>query len=132
MGVPHLLLGQRRARERLRVKLYRILGLPRQNGWISPRAWKPYTGPVWMGEFGWNQLPANDTQEDLYKTLVIEYMSNNDMDWSLWALQGSYYYMEGQPLVDETFGLLNHNWTDWREPTFLETIDRLWVTSQGP
>lgn len=93
---------------------------------------KPYTGPVWMGEFGWNQISVNDTQEETYKTLLIEYMTNNDMDWSLWALQGSYYYREGQPLVDETFGLLNFNWTDWREPSFLEKIDRMWITLLFP
>jgi hypothetical protein len=85
-----------------------------------------------MGEFGWTQVEANDTQEDTYKRLIVEYMSNNDMDWSPWALQGSYCYREGQPDVDETVGLFNHNWTDWREPTFLEFIDRLWITSLYP
>lgn len=93
---------------------------------------KPYTGPIFMGEFGWNQVSNNETQEEIFKTCIIEYMSNNDMDWSVWALQGSYYYREGIPLGDETFGLLNHNWTDWREPGFLEKINRMWITSQGP
>jgi hypothetical protein len=93
---------------------------------------QPYTGPVWMGEFGWNQIPTNDTQEEIYKSCIVRYMSERDMDWSLWALQGSYYYREGQPDVDETFGLLNHNWTDWREPEFLELIDKMWITSLGP
>lgn len=91
-----------------------------------------YTGPIWMGEFGWSQIESNDTNEDTYKACLIDYMSDKDMDWSLWALQGSYYYREGSVDGDETFGLLTHNWTDWRNPGFLELIDRMWITSLFP
>ena len=93
---------------------------------------QPYTGPVWMSEFGWGQVSVNDTQEESYKTCLIQYMSETDMDWSVWALQGSYYYREGNVDADETYGLMNHNWTEWRDPGWLEKIDRMWITSLGP
>ncbi|RDW89761.1 hypothetical protein BP6252_01793 [Coleophoma cylindrospora] len=90
---------------------------------------KPYTGPVWMGEFGWSQVPQNDTTEEVYKTCLIEWMSNNDMDWSLWALQGSYYFRTKEVDMDETFGILNHNWTNFRYPGFLNKIGKMWITN---
>jgi endoglucanase len=89
----------------------------------------PYTGPVWMSEFGWGQISSNDTREEIYKTCLIEYMSEKDMDWSVWALQGSYYYREGNVDGDESYGLLNHNWTDWRNPEWVETINKMWITT---
>jgi endoglucanase len=85
----------------------------------------------WVSSGG-TRISTNDTEEQIYKSCTVRYMSERDMDWSLSALQGNYYYREGQLDVNEAFGLLNHNWTDWREPGVLERINRSWITSLGP
>ncbi len=59
-------------------------------------------------------------------------MTGNDADWAVWALQGSYYVRNQQVDFDEYYGLLNHDWTDWRNPAFSGMLGNMWKQTQGP
>lgn len=95
----------------------------------------PYTGPVWMSEFGWGQIPQlGGEQEARYKEYLRRYLVEHDVDWAVWGLQGSYYLRQGVPERDESYGVLNYNWTDWRGAvgSFHETIGDMWITTLFP
>lgn len=97
---------------------------------------KAYTGPLWLSEFGVNmQGGPNDGLSDgdlSYLACLVSYMENNDADWALWALQGSYYVRDGVVDKDETWGALDRAWAGWRNPRFRELLGRMFDVSQGP
>ncbi|KAI0835972.1 glycoside hydrolase [Hypoxylon sp. FL0890] len=73
--------------------------------------------PVVLTEFG---LVQNGTAaQDPYITCILDYMSSENAGWMIWAIQGSYYIREGIQDYDETWGLLVHDWSDWRSPDFV-------------
>lgn len=90
-----------------------------------------YTGPLWLSEFGWAQVnpTALETQ---YISCLSDYMTGNDAEWAYWALQGSYYYREGVVNYDEGFGVLNKDWSGWRNASFTKAIGGMLSQTQGP
>jgi endoglucanase len=54
------------------------------------------------------------------------------MDWAYWALQGSYYVRDANADVDESFGLLKKDWSDWRNTEFKGLLGNMWQQTQGP
>lgn len=100
---------------------------------------KAYTGPLWLSEFGAGlaggppERSGIGSQEDYdYLKCLMDYVVGNDGDWALWALQGNYYVRDGQVDRDEGWGLLNGEWTAWRNPRVRDVIGRLFETNQGP
>ena len=99
-----------------------------------------FTGPLWLSEFGAEQVLTSDgglggiTQaiEQNYLKCLVGYMEGNDADWALWAVQGSYYVREGTVDYDEGYGLLDHEWKDWRNGTFKEALGGMFEMTQGP
>ncbi|KZV88777.1 glycosyl hydrolase family 5 protein/cellulase [Exidia glandulosa HHB12029] len=92
---------------------------------------KTYTGPLWLSEFGWAQSnPSSD--EKAYFQCLVSYMESNDADWAYWAVMGSYYVRDGQTNHDESFGLLNSDWSGWRNSNFTSTIGKMMQVTQGP
>ena len=89
---------------------------------------KPYTAPLWLSEFGTDQ-GSPDTD---YLSCLSNYMSGNDADWAVWALQGSYYIRQGNVEAEETWGLLDKNWNDSRNPNFSALLGKMWDQQQGP
>lgn len=77
--------------------------------------------PVVMTEWGFTQ---DDTtwRQGTYAQCVQEFLHAvvPSSGWIIWELGGSYYVREGRQDADETWGLLTHNWTDWRSPSFVE------------
>ena len=94
------------------------------------------TGPLWLSEFGVGMTGGpHDGLSDAdynYLSCLVPYMENNDADWSLWAVQGSYYVREGAFDSDESFGALDFNWTDWRNPKFKGMLGKMPDVTQGP
>lgn len=90
-----------------------------------------YTGPLWLSEFGYQQenMPEDHQQ---YINCLVEYMEDNDAEWAYWALQGSYYVRDGQANKDEGFGVLNTDWSGWRNEAFVEQMGKMWEITQGP
>jgi len=67
--------------------------------------------PLVVTEFGYDQTE--------YKTAVIatctrEFLPEQQVGWFVWLLGGSYYIREGTQDVDDAWGLLDHDWQDWR------------------
>ncbi len=98
-----------------------------------------FTGPLWLSEFGFGQAGGGPTtngigsQDDYnYVKCLVDYVSGNDGDWALWAIQGSYYVRDGTVDMDESWGLLNTNWTAWRNPGVKDVLAPLFQTTQGP
>ncbi len=95
-----------------------------------------FTGPLFLSEFGVGMTGGPDggltDKENDYLNCLVSYMTDNDADWALWALQGSYYVRNGQADYDETYGALNHDWSGWRNPAFPQKLGQMWQITQGP
>lgn len=97
---------------------------------------KPWTGPLWLSEFGVGLTGGphdglSDTDND-YLTCLVDYMEGNDADWAIWAVQGSYYIREGTVNYEEGFGMLDKDWSGWRNPAFAAKLGTMWNVTQGP
>lgn len=97
-----------------------------------------YTAPLILSEFGVGMTggPASNQglsdQDRNYLSCLVGYMGNNDADWAVWALQGSYYVRDGTVDFDEGWGLLDHDWSGWRNPDFPSMLGEMWKVTQGP
>lgn len=96
-----------------------------------------YTAPLILSEFGVGMTGGDhagglsDADYD-YLTCLVGYMTNNDADWALWAIQGSYYIRNGVVDYNETWGVLDYSWTGWRNPEFPALLGAMWNVTQGP
>lgn len=69
--------------------------------------------PVVLTEFGFAQ---NGTDyHSVYAQCLNEFCTERNVGWMQWALPGSYYIRSGTQDYDETWGLLSHDWTSWRD-----------------
>ncbi|KAH8890505.1 glycoside hydrolase [Thozetella sp. PMI_491] len=73
--------------------------------------------PVMMTEFGF-QMDAT-TWKGTYSTCLASYLPQRKAGWFIWVLAGSYYIRSGTQDYEETWGLLKHDWSDWRSPTYV-------------
>lgn len=74
--------------------------------------------PVLLTEFGFNM---NTTEwRRTYATCLADYMVTLKSGWFIWVLAGSYYVRDGTQDYEETWGLLNHDWSDWRSPDYVQ------------
>ncbi|KAI5787648.1 glycosyl hydrolase family 5 protein/cellulase [Peziza echinospora] len=92
---------------------------------------KAYTGPLWLSEFGYAQV-GTSSKELAYIDCISKYLESNDADWAYWALQGTYYIRDGTVDKDEGFGLLNKDWSGWRNSAFIGKMGKNWQINQGP
>lgn len=69
--------------------------------------------PTLMTEFGWGQ---NDQEwNSNYSTCIQDFLRDDvRAGWMIWAISGSYYIRECKQDYDEPWGILNHDWSDWR------------------
>ncbi|KUI66141.1 Endoglucanase [Cytospora mali] len=74
--------------------------------------------PVVMTEWGFSM--DNSTWLEPYTQCLEEYLPAQKAGWMIWVLAGSYYIRSGSQDVDESWGLLNHDWSSWRNPTFVQ------------
>lgn len=97
---------------------------------------KAYTGPLILSEFGvgmqGGEFDGLSDKDNRYLSCLVSYMENNDADWAVWAVQGSYYVRGGQVDYDESWGLMNHDWTGWRNPAFPGKLGNMWKMTQQP
>uniref|UniRef100_A0A0A0L6S7 Glycoside hydrolase family 5 domain-containing protein n=1 Tax=Cucumis sativus TaxID=3659 RepID=A0A0A0L6S7_CUCSA len=87
--------------------------------------------PLFVSEFGINQMGANEGQ-NRFLSCFFTYLTKNDFDWGLWALQGSYYYREGVKNDEETFGVLDSKFTNVKNPKFLQKFQLMQTKLQDP
>jgi hypothetical protein len=97
---------------------------------------KPYTGPLFLSEFGvgMDDGPNDGLNDESYAYLrcLVDWLEGNDADWALWAIQGSYYIRGGRVNVEEDWGAVNFNWTQWRNPNFKALLGGMFEVTQGP
>lgn len=95
--------------------------------------------PIMLTEFGFGQDSRSTTAP--YAQCLMDYLVDQKTGWMIWVLSGSYYVREGKQDFDEPWGLLTHDWSDWRAPDFIEndlvpmakdTISGLSLEPAGP
>lgn len=96
---------------------------------ITPN--KTYTAPLFFSEFGIDQRGTN-VNDNRYINCFLAFAAENDLDWAYWALQGSYYIRSGTPALDETYGILNGDWSQPRNSSFLARLNFIQQPFQGP
>lgn len=105
------------------------------NGFVLEQG-KATTGPLMLSEFGAAMLGGPKAglsdKADNYLNCLISYMQDNDAEWALWAIQGSYYARDGQTDYDEGWGAMNRDWSDWRNPEFPKRLGLMFQQRQGP
>lgn len=86
--------------------------------------------PLFVSEFGVKQVELGRA-DSLFLGCFLGYLAEMDLDWSLWALQGSYYIRHGLHGFDETYGMLNSNWSFIRNPDFHQKLQLIQQQIQG-
>ncbi|KAL3419999.1 beta-1,6-galactanase [Phlyctema vagabunda] len=76
--------------------------------------------PVVMTEWGHSQ--DDTTYASVYQTCLSEFLTDLKAGWMVWVIAGSYYIRTGTQDFEESWGLLNHNWTAWRNPAAIESV----------
>ncbi|KAF2824435.1 glycosyl hydrolase family 5 protein-like protein/cellulase, partial [Ophiobolus disseminans] len=82
------------------------------NGFKATGAKAVNVMPVLLTEFGFTQ--ADNSYSKVYATCLKKLMPQWKSGWMVWALSGSYYIRSGTQDFEEAWGLLNHQWSDWR------------------
>ncbi|KAL3499288.1 hypothetical protein ACH5RR_038381 [Cinchona calisaya] len=70
---------------------------------------------------------GDNTADNYFLHCYLSWLAENDLDWAIWALQGSYYLRDGKHDPDETYGMFNSSWGPVRSPEFhtkLQLIQR--------
>ncbi|PIN07242.1 Cellulase [Handroanthus impetiginosus] len=87
--------------------------------------------PIFVSEFGIKQVEVGRA-DNLFLGCFLGYLAEMDLDWSVWALQGSYYVRNGVRGLDETYGMLNYNWSSVRNPDFHQKLQLIQQKIQDP
>ncbi|KAK7430760.1 hypothetical protein QQZ08_002804 [Neonectria magnoliae] len=72
--------------------------------------------PVLMTEWGFNMEDNN--WQSVYTTCLADFLPKESAGWMIWVLVGSYYTRQGTQDFDEAWGMLNHDWSNWRNNAF--------------
>lgn len=86
--------------------------------------------PLFMSEFGIDQRGTN-VNDNRYFSCFMGLAAELDLDWALWTLVGSYYLREGVVGMNEYYGVLNWNWHEARNSSFLQRISALQSPFRG-
>jgi hypothetical protein len=76
--------------------------------------------PVVLTEFGFSQ--ADNSYTKTYATCIKKLMPQWKTGWAVWVISGSYYVRSGTQDYEETWGLLNHQWSDWRNKDAINAL----------
>ncbi|KAK3348762.1 glycoside hydrolase superfamily [Lasiosphaeria hispida] len=88
-----------------------------KNGFQALTTSAANTFPVMLTEFGF-QMDAS-TWKGMYASCLATYLPAQKAGWMIWVLSGSYYIRSGIQDYDEGWGLLNHDWSAWRSPSYV-------------
>lgn len=86
--------------------------------------------PLFASEFGIKQVEMGRV-ERLFLGCFLGYLAEMDLDWSVWALQGGYYIRGGVRGLDETYGMLDSDWSTIRNPDFHHQLQLIQSKIQG-
>ncbi|OTA90951.1 glycoside hydrolase family 5 protein [Hypoxylon sp. CO27-5] len=74
--------------------------------------------PVLLTEFGFDM--TGNAWQGTYATCIASYLAEQKAGWFIWVVSGSYYIRSGTQDFEETWGLLKHDWSDWRSSAYIE------------
>ncbi|KAJ7956753.1 Cellulase (Glycosyl hydrolase family 5) [Quillaja saponaria] len=103
-----------------------INNMMRMSGFLLEQGW-----PLFVSEFG-GDLRGTNVNDNRYLNCFTAMAAELDLDWALWTLVGSYYLREGVIGLNEYYGILNWNWCNIRNSSFLQRISALQSPFQGP
>ncbi|XP_022876759.1 uncharacterized protein LOC111394950 [Olea europaea var. sylvestris] len=104
-----------------------VLGnLMRNAGFVLDKGY-----PLFVSEFGMDMRGTN-VNDNRYFNCFMGWAAEYDLDWALWTLVGSYYLREGVVGMNEYYGVLDWNWCDIRNSSFLQRISSLQSPFRGP
>ncbi|XP_010026595.2 glycosyl hydrolase 5 family protein [Eucalyptus grandis] len=86
--------------------------------------------PLFVSEFG-GELSGQNVNDDRYFNCFFGVAAKLDFDWALWTIVGSYYLRKGIVGMEETFGVLNKDFSGPRNASFLQRISALQAPFQG-
>ncbi|KAL9679987.1 hypothetical protein QQ045_017858 [Rhodiola kirilowii] len=86
--------------------------------------------PLFVSEFGVDQRGVNQA-DNRFLSCFLSLIAEKDLDWALWALQGSYYLKNGNVGPEETYGVLDSTWTTPRDKAFKRHYGLLLNMIQG-
>ncbi|KAH7515638.1 hypothetical protein FEM48_Zijuj10G0047800 [Ziziphus jujuba var. spinosa] len=98
----------------------------RVSGFLLGQGW-----PLFVSEFGVDQRGTN-VNDNRYLSCFLATAAELDLDWALWTLVGSYYFRQGVIGMNEYYGVLNWNWCETRNSSFLQRISAIQSPFQGP
>jgi hypothetical protein len=78
------------------------------------------TFPMVLTEWGHDQTDGSFS--GVYASCLHDYLPSQHVGWMIWVVAGSYYIRSGTQDYDETWGLYNHNWTDWRSQAAIDNL----------
>ncbi|KAJ9148002.1 hypothetical protein P3X46_030101 [Hevea brasiliensis] len=87
--------------------------------------------PMFVGEFGLDQRGLSRADEHFY-ACFLAYAADEDLDWGVWAWQGSYYYRENKTGTEETYGVMDFNWNRVRNKEFQNRMQLIKSKLQDP
>lgn len=93
-----------------------------EGGFIFRNNTSPY--PLILSEFGLDQS-GRDVAANNYLTCFCTVAAGNELDWAIWALQGSYYIRSGVPGTEEEYGVLDNTWSQPRNPAVFQRLKLL-------
>ncbi|KAK9427212.1 glycoside hydrolase superfamily [Lipomyces doorenjongii] len=70
--------------------------------------------PLILTEWGHDQGDSSGAYSGLYHTCLHSFASEWKFGWMLWTISGSYYIRSGVQDSEDTWGILNKNWTNYR------------------
>ncbi|XP_051116443.1 glycosyl hydrolase 5 family protein-like [Andrographis paniculata] len=87
--------------------------------------------PLFLSEFGMDMRGTN-INDNRYMNCFMGWAAEQDVDWALWTLTGSYYLRDGIAGFDETYGVYDWNWCNTRNQSILRRISSLQYPFRGP
>ncbi|KAK7274536.1 hypothetical protein RIF29_15630 [Crotalaria pallida] len=87
--------------------------------------------PLIFTEFGFDQS-GGSVADNKFMTCLQTYLAGRDMDWGIWAFHGSYYVRGDNAQLDESFGVMDSNWSHLRNPNFADKFQLLQRKNQDP
>ena len=110
-------------------------------GWLLTQN-KPWTTPVFVGEYGSCHPEASDCTDGPWLTAFRQYLADADIDWSYWAVNGTSARAAADPTTCTTtprspgcaegYGLLDPAWVAPVSPALTALTRGLEPATQGP
>ncbi|KAK9751131.1 hypothetical protein RND81_02G244500 [Saponaria officinalis] len=80
--------------------------------------------PLFVSEWGVD-LRGTDINGNRYLNCILTWLKEHELDWALWTLVGSHYLREGVVGMVEYYGVLDSDWRNVRNSSFLDRISAI-------